>query len=106
MNEIQAVESMRLFDPTIHMDITFPARMPLDDSSRIDDCKLRLVRPDGQIVAGNDTDDGEESSGGLPALGAAAGMIVGDVALKAHHNLVRGTATVQSTAGEIGVSLG
>ena len=57
-------------------------------------------------VFGDDSDDGEERARGLPALGAAAGVVVGDVALEVYDNFVLGAAAVEVTARELGVALG
>lgn len=106
VDKIESVESMRLFNPAEHMNPAINTSMALDDCGGIDDGKLRLVCLDAQVVTRNDTDNGEERSGGLPAFGAAAGMVVGDVALETDNDLVRGTAAVQSATGEIGVPFG
>jgi hypothetical protein len=94
VDKIETVESMRLFNSAEHMHVAFSACVPLDHSICIDDGKLRFVCLDAQIVTGNDTDDGEERSGGFPAFRAAAGMVVSDVALETDNDLVGGAATV------------
>ena len=60
----------------------------------------------GDGVAGNYSDDGEQRSGGLPALRAATGVVVSDIAGQLNHDLVGGAFAVEVTAGEVGVPFG
>src|SRR6516162_7905853 len=84
MHEVQAVERMALvLDAPIHVRAAALAGVALDHGSRIDDRQLLAVFEDRKVVAGNDSDHREHRSLRLPALGAAAGMIVGDIALDA-----------------------
>ena len=81
MDEVKTVQRMRLvLDAAVHVHATDTAGMPLDGSGRVDDLELLPVGSDAEIVACDDPDDREHRALGLPALGAAAGMIEGDVA--------------------------
>lgn len=106
VNKVEAVEGVFLFDAAVHVDTAVGAGVTLDDGGGVDDLELGGVGLDGDIVARNDTDDGEKGAGGLPALGAATGVVVGDVALQRDNDLVGRAAALESSAGEIGVSLG
>ncbi len=57
--------------------------MPLDEVNRIDDCELVTVFEDLDIVTRRHGDDRENRTVRLPALGAAAGMVISNVALDA-----------------------
>ncbi len=57
--------------------------MALDEGGRIDDCERVAVFDDLDIVGRDDGDDREDGTIRLPALCAAAGVVVGDVALDA-----------------------
>jgi hypothetical protein len=75
--------------------------MTLNGSGRVDHFELLPIRRDGKIVALDDTDDRERGAGGLPALGAAAGMIEGNVTLNADGHRVLSTFAGERAAGEI-----
>src|SRR6516165_8539339 len=84
MHEVQAVERMALvLNAPIHVRAAALASVALDHGRRIDDRQLVAVFEDRKVVAGNDSDHREHRSLRFPALGAAAGMIVGDIALDA-----------------------
>ena len=55
--------------------------MALDRRRLVDDLQLVAVLDHLDIVARNHGDDGESRAGGLPAFGAAAGVVVGHIAL-------------------------
>jgi len=84
MDEVEAVERMPLvLDAAIHMRATGLAGMPLDCRRSIDDVKLVTIFEHLHIVARDDGDDGEGRPVGFPAFGAAAGVVVGDIAYDA-----------------------
>src|SRR5271168_2328483 len=84
MNEVEAVERMPLvFDAAIHVRAAHLAGMPLDGLRGIDDVKLVAVLEHGHVLARYNGNDRENSALRFPALGAAAGVVVRDVALDA-----------------------
>lgn len=84
MYERQTFERMFTFDGTVEMDAAFLAGMPLDKCGRIDNGEFVGVFQHLDAVCRCDRNDGEGRAFRLPALGAAAGVIVRDVALDAH----------------------
>src|ERR1700716_2991037 len=84
MDEVKAVEGMRLvLDAAIHMRAAHLAGISLDRRRAIDDLQLVAVFEHRHIFARHNGDHREGRAVGLPAFGAAAGMVVGDVALDA-----------------------
>jgi hypothetical protein len=106
VDEVQSVEGVGRLDAAVHMDAAVGAGVALDDGGGVDDLELGGVGLDGEVIAGDDTDDGEEGAGGLPAFRATAGVVVGDVALQGDDDLVGGAAALESSTGEVGVTLG
>lgn len=58
------------------------------------------------MVDGNDANDREESALGFPALGAATGVVVCDIACKSDLDLVGGAVAVEFAALEVWVTFG
>src|SRR5216683_2749041 len=84
MDEVEPVERVRLvLDAAVHMRAADLAGMPLDRRRRVDDVQLVAVLEHGHAVAWHDGDHREGRPFGLPAFGAAAGVVVGDIALDA-----------------------
>jgi hypothetical protein len=106
VDKVQTVKSVRLLNSTVHVDSAFAACLSQNDGCGIDDLKLRFVCLDSQVVAGNNADHGEERAGGLPALRAAACMVVGNVALETDDDFIRGAATKQIASREVRVPFG
>ena len=80
MDEVEAVERMLgVLDPPVHVDAAALAGIALDGGARIDDGEFVAVLRHRQVGARHHGDDGEDRAGRLPALGAAAGMVVGDL---------------------------
>src|SRR5215468_6676097 len=78
MYEIEPIERMRLvLDAPKHMDAASGASVALNCCRRVDNLKLIAVSRNADLVARNDGDNGELRTGGLPALRAAAGVIMG-----------------------------
>ena len=88
------------------MNTTVSAGMSLNSGALVNDVELVLVGSHLELVLGDNTNDGEEGALGLPALGAAAGVVVGNIARK--DNLNRVALAVASTlaAFEIVAALG
>lgn len=106
VDKVETVKSVRILDSTEHVDSAFAACMSQNDGFGIDDLKLRPVLLDGHVVAGNDADNGEERAGRLPALRAAACVVVGNVALETDDDFIRGAATKQIASREVRVPFG
>src|SRR6202171_4475530 len=84
MDEVEAVERMRLvLDAAVHMGAARLAGVPLDGRRGIDDLKLVAVLKHADAVAGHHRDHREDRPFRFPAFGAAAGVVVGDIALDA-----------------------
>ena len=85
MHEIKPVEGMVLvFDAAVHVHATAGAGITLDRGIGVDDLELLGVGGDAELVASDDRHLGEHRALRLPALGAAAYVIVGNIALEAH----------------------
>src|SRR4029450_11174635 len=70
-----------VLDPAVHMRAAGLAGIALDRRRRVDYLQLVAVLRHLHIVARDHGDDGEGRPCGLPALGAAAGVVVGHIAL-------------------------
>lgn len=77
------------------------AGVALDHRTLVDDRQLVAVPGDRDLLARDDTDDRERRALGLPAFGAAARMVVRDVAVDRHRDGAVGAMTAERTAGEI-----
>src|ERR1700693_5313362 len=101
MDEVETMERMPLvLDTAVHMGAASLAGVPLDRLRGIDDVKLVAVLQNGDVVARHHRDHREGRAFRFPALGAAAGVIVGDIALDADlHRLVLAFAD-QRSAGK------
>ena len=81
MDEVQAVEGVGLvLDAAVHVGAAALAGVALDGGRGVDDLQLVAVLGHRDVVARHNGDDREHRAFRLPALGAAAGMVVGDVA--------------------------
>lgn len=76
------------------MNTTLLACMSLESGILVEDRQFALVGSDFDVVDGNDSNDGEESTSWLPALRTAAGMVVEDIALDSDFHFVFGTMAV------------
>src|SRR6202022_3435356 len=84
MNEVETIERMPfVLDAAEHVGAAGPASVSLDRRRRVDDAQLVAVLENRYVVARDNSDDRKGGALRLPALGAAAGMIVGDIALDA-----------------------
>src|SRR5688572_7998146 len=90
-----------VLDASVHVDTAAAAGMALDGGAGVDDVELLPVGRDAQVVPGDHGHDGEQRTGGLPALGAAAGMVVRDVALDADGHRLAGAVTGERAALEL-----
>src|SRR6185437_680146 len=84
MDEVETIEGMALvLDAAIHMRAAGLAGIALNYCGRIDDLQLLAVFEHRHVLARHYGDDRENRAFRLPALGAAAGVVVRDVALDA-----------------------
>src|SRR4029077_366459 len=80
----ETVERMTgVLDAPVHVHAATAAGMSLDGGAGIDHCELLPVRRDAEIVLGDHGHHGKHRARRLPALGAAAGVVVRHVALAA-----------------------
>lgn len=79
MHKVEALEGVLLLDATKEVHATLLAGMALNGGGLVDHGELGLVGGHRELVLGNDAHDTEKGALGLPALGAAAGMVVQDV---------------------------
>jgi hypothetical protein len=77
--------------------------MTLDGGFRIDDVQLVLVRRDGDLVAADHGNLGEQRTVGLPALGTAAHVVVRHLRADLDRYLVGVAMTGQGAARKIGL---
>lgn len=80
MNKVKALEGVVLLDATKHVDTALGACVTLDGRALVDNLELVLVGSDAELLLGDDADNGEDGTLGLPALGASAGVVVRDIA--------------------------
>jgi hypothetical protein len=88
------------------MGSTFLAGVTLDGSFGVNDGQFVLVGCDFDVLDGNDANDGEESAGWLPALGAATGVVVENVAGDSYLHFVAWAMAVQFPASEVWTAFG
>lgn len=104
MNEGQPPEGMFALDRTVHVHAAFLAGVPLDQGGGIDDGELVAVLQHLDAFCRRDRHDRNGGAFWLPALGATAGVVVGDVALDPDlHRIARALADKRS-AGKSSVS--
>src|SRR5690242_2704729 len=84
MNEVETIEGVTLvLDAAVHVGAAGLAGIALDHRRGIDDLQLVAVFEDRHVLARDHGDDREGRARRLPAFGAAASMIMSDVALDA-----------------------
>src|SRR5262249_992692 len=84
MDEVKTIERVTLvLDAAVHVGTACLASVALDHCGGIDDLQLVAILEHRHVLTGHHRDDRECCASRLPALGAAAGMVVGDVALDA-----------------------
>lgn len=106
MHKVEALEGVVLLDAAEEVHAAVLAGVALDGGGLVDDGQLGPVGGHGELVAGHDGNHGEERAGGLPALGAAAGVVVEDVGGERHFDGGGAALAVQLAAGEVGAALG
>src|SRR5262245_54127223 len=87
MDEVEAIERMTgILDAAVHVSSAGVAGAALDHRRWIDDLQLVAILEHRHVLAWHDRDNREGRPFRFPALGAAAGVVVGDVALDADFN--------------------
>jgi hypothetical protein len=104
MDERQSLKRMFAHDWPIHMHAAFLAGGALDQGSGIDDSELIAILQDFDTFGRSDRHDRKDCTFGLPALRAAAGVIVGDIALDPHLHGIAGALADERPACESSVS--
>ena len=101
MDEVETMERVILvLDPAVHVHATLGARIALDCCLLVDDLQLVLVGRHRQLVARDHAYDRECRTFRLPALGAAAGVVVGDLRVDLDLHLVTGAPAFEGPARE------
>ena len=100
MNKVQSLEGMILLYAPEQVYAALLASVPLDCHAFINNLQFLSVGGDFNLVDRNDGDDSEDGARGLPAFGAAAGVVMEDIAAEIHFNFVVGAVATELTAGE------
>jgi hypothetical protein len=97
MHEVEAVERVRLvLDAAVHVHAAAAAGMALDDGAlAIDDLQLFRMRGDLTLSRETTANLREQGAGRLPALAAAAGVVVRGLRADGHFDLVGGALATQ-----------
>lgn len=90
VHEIQAFERVVDLDAAEQVHAALLARVALDGGVLVDDGQLVAVGDDGDLVARQYADEREDGAAGLPALGAAAEVVVEDVGAELDADFVGG----------------
>jgi hypothetical protein len=102
--KVQPFERMVGHDAAKEMDAAVFACVALDGGGGVDNVQFVGVGGDGELVGGDYANDREEGAGRFPALGAAAGVVVCDVAGQCDFDFVGGALAVELSALEVGVA--
>lgn len=106
VDKVETLEGVIVLNATEQVDTAVTAGVSLNSSALVDDGELVTVGSDLELVAGDDSDDGEESTLGLPALGASAGVVVSDLAAEGDLDRVGGALAAKLATREVGRTLG
>ncbi|MNE48738.1 hypothetical protein D3C80_1432220 [compost metagenome] len=90
-----------VLDAAIQVHAALAAGVPLNGRLGVDHRQFLGMLGDPELVARHHCDQGEQRALGLPALGAAAGVIVGRLRGNLHPHGVLGAAADEGAAGEI-----
>ena len=106
VDKVETLEGVIVLNATEQVNTTVTAGVSLNSSALVNNSELVTVGSDLELVAGDDSDDGEESTLGLPALGASAGVVVEDVTAEGNLDGVGRALAVKLATREVGVALG
>lgn len=101
MHKVQALERMFLLNTSKHMNAALFASITLDHSGLINDMNLALTGLDLDLVRWDSSNDREECAFRFPALGAAAGVVVGDIASELNLHWIGGAFADECAAVEV-----
>src|ERR1043166_4734303 len=104
VDERQPLERVDLLDRSVHVRAARGAGVALDQRRFVDDGEPIAPRQHLDLVAGHDGDHREDRPRWLPALGAAAHVVVRDVRANRDLDWRRRTATRQRAAGELAIA--
>lgn len=98
MHEVEAMKWMRrIFNAAIHVSTALPASVTTDRGTLINHPQFVTVGGDFQFVARNNRNNGEHRTIRLPALGAAARMVVSCLRSQLNDNRLVGAVASNST---------
>lgn len=106
VDKVETLEGVIVLNATEQVNTAVTAGVSLNSSALVNDGELVTVGSDLELVAGDDSDDGEESTLGLPALGASAGVVVSDLAAEGDLDRVGGALAAELATREVGRTLG
>lgn len=106
VDKVETLEGVIVLNATKQVDTAVTAGVSLNSSALINNSELVTVGSDLELVAGDDSDDGEESTLGLPALGASAGVVVSDLTAEGDLDRVGGALAAKLATREVGRTLG
>lgn len=106
VDKVETLEGVIVLNATKQVDTAVTAGVSLNSSALVNNSELVTVGSDLELVAGDDSDDGEESTLGLPALGASAGVVVSDLAAEGDLDRVGGALAAKLATREVGRTLG
>lgn len=96
----EALERMVALDGSVPVDAAAGAGMAQDQRAGVDHFELVAILGDGDVAGAGDCHDREHRACRLPAFGAAAGMVAGDLALDLNLHRLAGAGTDQRAAGK------
>lgn len=106
VDKVETLEGVIVLNATKQVDTAVTAGVSLNSSALVNNSELVTVGSDLELVAGDDSDDGEESTLGLPALGASAGVVVSDLTAEGYLDRVGGALAAKFATREVGRTLG
>lgn len=106
VDKVETLEGVIVLNATKQVDTAVTAGVSLNSSALVNNSELVTVGSDLELVAGDDSDDGEESTLGLPALGASAGVVVSDLTAEGYLDRVGGALAAKLATREVGRTLG
>jgi hypothetical protein len=98
--KVETLERMILLDTPEEMHSTVLAGVALNGSFLVHNRKLRGICCHRDGVSRYNTNNGEERTGWLPALRAATGVVVGNIAIQSDLDPVGGAAAAEFPTGE------
>jgi hypothetical protein len=95
---------MVTFDGAIHVHAAFDASVALDEGGAVDNLEFVAIFDDLDMVVRRHGDNRKYGARRLPALGAAASVVMGDIALDGDLDGIVGAFAGQCAAGKIGAT--